>query len=67
MDVYVEHAKLSVTDVVLSLDARRHRETPLISLDKKLINQLEAVAPHTLLERWKNSMSGDEPTTTGPK
>jgi len=43
--LYQDHPKLSCTDVYLSLDARRQSAEPLISLDRKLINQLGAVSP----------------------
>ena len=45
MDAYLTHPKLSVTDIFLAVDAASHDGAPLISLDRKLISQLGAVAP----------------------
>jgi len=45
MASYKAHPKLSCTDIYLSLDATRHNAGPLISFDKKVINQLGAVSP----------------------
>jgi len=45
VDDYVAHPKLSVVDVYLVADAERCGATPLLSLDKKLVAQLGAVAP----------------------
>ena len=44
LDDYVRHVKLSVTDVYLVKDAQRHGNGPVLTFDKKLINQLGAVA-----------------------
>jgi len=44
MDDYVRHVKLSVTDIYLVVDANRRGQAPVLTFDKKLINQLGAVA-----------------------
>jgi len=45
LDSYREHPKLSVTDVFLAVDTASRGEAPLLTFDKKLINQLGAAAP----------------------
>jgi len=44
MDAYLLHAKLSVTDIYLVKDADRHGHAPVVTFDRKLINQLGALA-----------------------
>jgi len=44
MDDYLRHVKLSVTDIYLVVDANRCGHSPVLTFDKKLINQLGAVA-----------------------
>jgi predicted nucleic-acid-binding protein len=45
MDTYLKRPKLSVTDIFLSVDAERRNKAPLLTFDKKVINQLGAVSP----------------------
>ena len=45
IDLYQSHPKLLCSDIFLALDARHHNEEPLITFDKKLVNQLRAVSP----------------------
>lgn len=45
LESYQTHPKLSCTDIYLSLDAQRASTEPLISFDKKLVNQLGAISP----------------------
>jgi len=45
MDAYLRHAKLSVTDIYVVIDAQRRGHAPVLSFDKKLISQLRAIAP----------------------
>lgn len=45
MGEYLQHPKLSVTDIYLVADATRNKAGPLLSFDKKLVAQLGAQSP----------------------
>jgi len=45
MDAYLRHVKLSVTDIYVVIDGQRRGHVPVLSFDKKLMNQLGAIAP----------------------
>jgi len=45
LTAYLEHPKLSCTDVLLAIQVKCPGEEPLLSFDKKLVNQLDAMSP----------------------
>ncbi|MCL2653187.1 MAG: PIN domain-containing protein [Propionibacteriaceae bacterium] len=45
IETYIDHPKLSCTDIFLSVDAQANNASPLFSFDKKLVIQLGAVSP----------------------
>jgi len=45
LTAYLEHPKLSCTDVFLAIQAKCRSEEPFLSFDRKLVNQLGAINP----------------------
>jgi predicted nucleic-acid-binding protein len=45
MEIYLDHPKLSVVDIFLSVHADHRGGAPLLTFDKKLISQLGATRP----------------------